>query len=144
LLSRVRSVALGAFSHQDLPFERVVEALEPERTLAHAPLFQVSFVYQSNEAQPVPPGLSFEELNIASSTAKFDLIIDISPGPDGLDCTLEYNTDLFDAATIDRMLEHFHILLDGIVADPARSINEHSLLTPAEHHRLLAEWNGSS
>lgn len=144
LLSRVRSVALGAFSHQDLPFERVVEVLEPERTLAHAPLFQVSFVYQSNEAPPVPPGLTFEELNIASSTAKFDLIIDISPGPDGLDCTLEYNTDLFDAATIDRMLEHFHILLDGIVADPARSINEHSLLTPAEHHRLLAEWNGSS
>jgi len=141
LLSRVRSVALGAFTHQDIPFERVVEELAPERNPAYTPLFQVSFAHQSKQASPEAPGLAFEQVDIASTTAKFDLTLFTSPTADGLACILEYNTDVFDAATIERMFEHFEILLEGIVDDPALSIDELPLLS-AREGRMIAKWNG--
>jgi amino acid adenylation domain-containing protein len=143
LLARVRRVALGAFAHQDIPFERVVEAVIPGRNPAHTPLFQVSFVHQPKEALSTIPGLEFTPVELATSTAKFDLTLFTVPGPDGLGCTLEYNTDLFDAATVDRMLEQLQHLLEGIVASPERSIDE--LPMPAEDAAkpLPADWNGT-
>ena len=118
-----------------------MEALEPVRTLAHAPLFQVMFIYQSTEAPPSAPGLAFEQVGFNSDTSKFDLTLAIAPGPDGLDCILEYSTDLFDPETIGRMLGHFQILLEGIVADPLRSISEYPLVAPSEH-LLITQWSG--
>src|SRR5919199_263585 len=142
LLGRVREVALGAYAHQDLPFEQLVEALHPERSLSHHPLFQVMFVLQN---APMPalelPGLTLSSLEIDSKTAKFDLTLSMEDTEQGLVGALEYNTDLFDAAAIGRMLGHFQTLLEGIVADPQQHVSNLPLLTQPERHTLLVEWN---
>jgi len=142
LLERVREVALGAYAHQDLPFERLVEELQPERDLSHMPLFQVMFALQS---APTPAlefvGLNLKLLEVESTTAKFDLTLSIENTEQGLKGSLEYNTDLFDGATITRMLAHFHNLLSGIIADPDRILSDLPLLSQAERHNLLVEWN---
>ena len=112
LLDRVREVALGAYSHQDLPFEKLLEALQPPRDLSRTPLFQVLFVLQNTPRQPPELlGLSVDPLEIAPETANFDVCLNLSETPEGLRGWLEYSTDLFDAATIARM---------GTFADPAR------------------------
>src|ERR687886_738282 len=142
LLGRVREVALGAYAHQDLPFEQLVEALHPERSLSHHPLFQVMFVLQN---APMPalelPGLTLSSLEIDSKTAKFDLTLSMEDTEQGLVGALEYNTDLFDAAAIGRMLGHFQTLLEGIVADPQQHVSNLPILTQPERHTLLVEWN---
>ncbi|MEG4634877.1 condensation domain-containing protein, partial [Microcoleus sp. AR_TQ3_B6] len=142
LLGRVREVALGAYAHQDLPFEQLVEALQPERSLSHHPLFQVMFVLQN---APMPalelPDLTLSSLEIESSTAKFDLTLAMEDTEQGLVGSLEYNTDLFDAATISRMLGHFQTLLEGIVENPALHLSDLPLLTQPERQQLLVEWN---
>jgi len=141
LLARVREVALGAYAHQDLPFEKLVEELQPERNLSHSPLFQVMFVLQNAPRQPLTfPGLTLTPLEMDNGTAKFDLTLSIVEGK-GLRAAFEYNTDLFDKATIVRMLRHYQTLLQGIVADPERRIGRLPLLTTAERHQLLVEWN---
>jgi len=142
LLGRVREVALGAYAHQDLPFEMLVEALQPERDMSRSPLFQVMFDLQ---IAPLPalelPDLTFSLLKVDNGTAKFDLALSMEQGEDGLSGYLNYNTDLFDAATITRMLGHFHTLLEGIVADPGQRISALPLLAKAERQQLLVEWN---
>ncbi|MDB9510453.1 amino acid adenylation domain-containing protein [Kamptonema animale CS-326] len=144
LLSRVREVALGAYSHQNLPFEKLVEELHPERDLSYSPLFQVAFVFQNNLTQTweLPElNLTFQEVD--TGTAKFDLTLYLEVTKQGLMATWEYNTALFQASTIARMNEHFHSLLEAIVVNPSQKISDLPLLTERERHQLLVTWNNT-
>ncbi|HEU4594169.1 MAG TPA: amino acid adenylation domain-containing protein, partial [Pyrinomonadaceae bacterium] len=145
LLGRVREVTLGAYAHQDVPFEKLVEELQPARSLAHTPLFQVSFVLQNGPRQPLAlGGVASTALDINRGTAKFDLALSAREEAEGLCCTFEYNADLFAPETVSRMLGHFEVLLEGIIADPSRRISELPLLSEAERRQLLVEWNRTS
>ena len=142
LMARVRRVALGAMAHQDLPFEKVVADLQPERSLSHMPLFNVAFVFQRGTMQRLElPGVTATRLRIEGGTAKFDLTLYLTESSNGLEGVLEYNTLLFEDATIKRMVGHFETLLEGIVADPDSRISTLPLLTASEEHQLLVEWN---
>ena len=142
LLGRVRKVALGAYTHQALPFEKLVEELQPDRNLSHNPLFQVAFTYQNAQMPSLTlAGLTLNLLTIDLKSSKFDLELYISEGPNGLDGWLEYNTDLFDADTVKRMAIHFQTLLEGLTGHPEQPISELPLLAEAERHQLLVEWN---
>ena len=144
LLSQVREVTLGAYAHQDLPFEKLVEELQPERDLSHSPLFQVMFAFHNTPSELWElPGLTITPLEVHNDTAKFELTLDIKETPEGIKGGIEYNTDLFDATTIARMLGHFQTLLEGIVANPEQHISNLPLLTAAEQHQLLIEWNNT-
>ena len=142
LLDRVKQGALGAYAHQDLPFERLVKELQPERTLAHNPLFQVMFVLQTEEIQPLQlKGLEAEHFRIGNTRANFDLSLDIVERGDQLICLFESNADMFESETIERMMGHFQNLLQAIVDNPERKISELPLLSDAERRKLLVEWN---
>lgn len=142
LLQRVKATALGAYTHQDLPFDKLVEELQPERHLSYNPLFQVMFVLQ-NVPLPTPQlldiDITFEEG--FNDTAKFDLTLFMEDREQGLVATLEYNTDLFHADTMHRMLGHLQTLLEGIIANRDRSIAELPLLTGFERKQILVDWN---
>ncbi|MDF5727076.1 MAG: amino acid adenylation domain-containing protein [Rhizonema sp. PD38] len=145
LLERVRKVALLAQSHQDLPFELLVEELQPQRDLSYSPLFQVMFVMEGD--------ISLQKIEVSSLTAspwvvedtsaKFDLTLLIEQTSTGLIGKWVYNTDLFDADTIKRMNGHFQTILVAITAKPEQSISELPLLTPKERQQLLIEWNNT-
>jgi hypothetical protein len=144
LLSRVRQTALGAFEDQELPFGKLVEVLQPARDLSRAPLFDVMFVLQNNKM----PDASRQQLMLGhldvgqgTGTANFDLTLALVEDDDGLSGSLEYNSDLFDAATIDRMIDHFRILLEAVVADLDTRLSEISLLAAPERAVLLEQWN---
>ena len=142
LLGRVREVALGAYAHQDLPFEMLVEALQPERNLSHTPLFQVAFILQNAPKSEVEmTGLTISHLSTENITAKFDLTLAMGNTDAGLVGVWEYNTDLFDASTIERMAGHFVTLLEAIVANPQERISQLPLLTAVEQQQLLIDWN---
>jgi amino acid adenylation domain-containing protein len=144
LLARVRRVCLDAFSHQDLPFERLVEELVPERGLAHSPLFQVFFTVQNIPRVAFEAaGLSLSPVEVETQVAKFDLSLTLVDGAGGLSGTLEHNTDLFDGSTAVRLAARFAALLAAAAGDPARSIHDLPLLLPAERQQTLAEWNGT-
>jgi amino acid adenylation domain-containing protein len=142
LLARVKSTALAAYVHQDLPFYQLVDELQPERDLSYHPLFQVMFVLQ-NVPIPIPQlsdvTVSFHEGD--NGAAKFDLTLFMEDREQGLVATLEYNRDLFHADTIQRMLGHFQTILESIVSAPDTQITELPLLTVGERHQLLVEWN---
>ncbi|WP_447980424.1 amino acid adenylation domain-containing protein [Candidatus Nitrospira bockiana] len=142
LLARVREGVLGAQAHQDLPFEQLVEALEPVREVSHSPLFQVMLTLQA-PAHLELQGLEARLLNLDPGTAKFDLSLDVTPEAEALACTLEYNADLFDEDTVRRMAGHVLALLQGITASPAARLSELPMLTEAER-RLLVDWNQTS
>jgi amino acid adenylation domain-containing protein len=142
LLSQAREICLEAYAHQDLPFEKLVRELQPERNLSHAPLFQVMFALQNVPRQTLElPGLTVNRLEVDSGTAKFDLALSIVEEAEGLRAVCEYNTDLFDATTIERMMGHYQTLLEGIVANPDQRVSLLPLLTEAERHQMLVEWN---
>ncbi len=142
LLKQVREMALGAYAHQDLPFEKLVDALQPERDMSHTPLFQVMFVLQNAPTQVLElQGLTLSPMRLDTGVATFDLTLTVEEEADGLDCAFEYNTDLFDATTIVRMTGHFQTLLEGIVANPDQRISMLPLLTEAERQQVLVEWN---
>lgn len=142
LLGRVRRTALDAFAHQDVPFEKLVEELHPERTLRQSPLAQVMFILQTNPPRGLElPGLTVSPLDVHAGTSKFDLTLEAFEKPTGLLCNLEYRKSLFDAATASRILGHFSVLLEGIVANPDAHIWELPLLTGAERQQILVEWN---
>ena len=142
LLGRVREVALDAFAHQDVPFEKLVEELQPERSLGHMPLFQTLFALQN-----VPKSawkldrLDLTEFPFTKTTSKLDLSVYVGERPEGLILTFEYSTDLFNAVTIQRMAGNFQTLLEGIVVNPEQRISECPLLTKRERAQLLVEWN---
>src|SRR5205807_1763274 len=130
LLGRVREVALGGYAHQELPFEKLVEVLQFERDLSHQALFQVVFILQN---APMPalqlPGLTLSLPEIDNKTAKFDLTLTMVEMEQRLAAAFEYNTDLFEASTIERMANHFQKLLEGIVADAGQRLSDLPLLT---------------
>jgi amino acid adenylation domain-containing protein/non-ribosomal peptide synthase protein (TIGR01720 family) len=138
LLDRVREVALEASTHQDLPFEKLVDELRLERDLSRTPLFQVVFVLQNAPRQALElPGLTITPLQVEGETAKFDLILGITDAEQGLMVQVEYNTDLFNEDSITRMLGHYQTLLEGIVTNPDQCLSNLPLLTEAERHQLL-------
>jgi len=145
LVGRVREVALGAYEHQDVPFEAVVEALQPARSLSHSPLFQVMFILQNAPFEELElPGLPLTQIEFEYKTAKFDLTLSLVEEAEGIKGQLEYNTDLFDEATVGRMSGHYRTLLEGIVRNPNQRLSSLPLLTEAERHRLLVDWNATS
>jgi len=144
LLQRVRGVALGAFANQDLPFEKLVEAIAPGRDLSSNPLVQVLFVMQNTRRSVLRiAGVEFAGMPIHNETTKFDIGIFLLETPDGLSCMAEYATDLFDASTIRRMLGHFGTLLEAIVKNPDRHIGELPLLSSKERQVLEAASSGA-
>src|SRR3989338_7601424 len=144
LLARVREVTLGAYAHQDLPFEQLVEALKPVRDLSHTPIVQILFVFQNIPPAPLTlPGVTLEALEVPPGTAKFDLTLSCLETAQGLRGLWEYNTDLFDAPTIQRMASHFETFLEGLLAHPEGRLSELPLLAEAERRQLLVEWNAT-
>ncbi|MDR5726235.1 MAG: amino acid adenylation domain-containing protein, partial [Terriglobia bacterium] len=144
LLRRVREVCLGAYGHQDLPFDRLVEELHLKRDLSRNPLFQVMFVLQNAPLRPLElPGLMLSPVEGDSETAHFDLTLQIVDTEQRLTATFVYNADLFEAGTIARMLRNFQVLLEAIVADPEQRLSDLPLLTETEQQQLLVEWNGA-
>jgi len=144
LLKRVRAMALDAYAHQDLPFEKLVEVLQPDRDLGQTPLFQVCFVLQNAPRTSFQlPGLEISAMDVHNGTTKFDLSLFVVEKPEGLICTAEYSTDLFDASTIHRLLDQYRALLESIARTPDERVTALHLLTPSEEH-ILAEWNDCS
>jgi amino acid adenylation domain-containing protein len=142
LLRRVRKTALEAYDHQDLPFEKLVEELNPERSLSHSPLFQVMFVLQNSPASSRElSGLVLEPVKLENNTAKFDLSLSIIEHPQGLKASWEYSTDLFDETTVVRMSRHYQHLLEAIVTDPDASVADLPIMNRNEKQRLLIELN---
>jgi len=142
LLARVQQVALEAYEYQDLPFEMLVEELQPERDPSHNPLFHVTFAFESVPMEPSEvPGLSPSSWEVNDGRAMFDLSLSVTDKDSKFAGTLNYNTDLFDASTITRMAWHFQTLLEGAVVDPEQRISNLPLLTEAERWQLLVEWN---
>ncbi|HEY3304677.1 MAG TPA: amino acid adenylation domain-containing protein [Candidatus Binatia bacterium] len=142
LLARVRQAALEAYEHQELPFEKLVEELRPERDPSRSPLFQVMFVLQNMPRTALElAGVTVTPLEVDSGTAKFDLTLSMAEQAGLLRATLEYSADLFEEATIERMAGHFQTLLEGIVRNPDQRLSELRILTEAERHRILIEWN---
>ncbi|WP_225409747.1 non-ribosomal peptide synthase/polyketide synthase [Stigmatella hybrida] len=145
LLSRVRDTTLGAYAHQDLPFEKLVEALQPQRDLSRSPLFQVMFALQNAPQADISlPGLVLRDMKSESGSAKFDLTLALTHTPEGFSGMLEYNTDLFDADVISRMAGNLRVLLEGIVAEPGQAISLLPLVTGEERQQILQQWNAPS
>jgi amino acid adenylation domain-containing protein len=142
VMRRVRVMALEAYGHQDVPFEMLVEKLEPERAMSHSPMFQVMFMLMNVPGEGLKlPELRLESVEVESNTSKFDLTLAMAGSPSGLDLVVEYSTDLFDRVTIDRMLSHFEALLKSVIEQPGRKITELSFLKESERQQLLVDWN---
>ncbi|MFP4409895.1 amino acid adenylation domain-containing protein [Coleofasciculus sp.] len=141
LLSRVREVTLGAYAHRDLPFEKLVEKLQPTRSLSYTPLVQVMLVLLNELPQIQMEGIAVSPLAVETATTRFDLTLILENTATGLIGEWEYNTDLFDAITIKRMAKHFQTLLEGIVANSQQQLSELPLLSATERQQLLVEWN---
>jgi len=145
LVRRTRATTLGAFEHQDAPFEKVIEALHPERSLRHLAFTNLMFVWQARTTErPILPGLAVEWRAVETGTAKFDLTLVIQESENGLRTHAEYNSDLFDAATIERLLRHFETLLQGALTNPAQRISQLPLMVEAEQRQLLVDWNSNA
>jgi amino acid adenylation domain-containing protein len=145
LLACVRETTLNALAWQDVPFEAVVELVQPERALSQSPLFQVILNLDNTPEKTYRlSGLEVERIPADNGTAKLDIVISLMEFPDGLRGSCEYNTDLFDTGTIERMMRHFERLLEGIVANPDQPLGTLALLDEAERHQVLVEWNDSA
>jgi amino acid adenylation domain-containing protein len=145
-LARVRTRALAAYAHQDMPFAKLVEELAPTRNLSRNPLFQVCFALENTPPGELQlPGLEVQVIKgIRDPTAKFDLHFFVAEEQEKINVVVEYATDLFDASTIERIAGHWRVLLDGIVADPTQKISRLPLLTAAEREQLLGQGNATA
>ncbi len=142
LLARVCQACLVVLAHQDLPLDKLIDALDPDRDQSCTPLFQAMFALENDPSEYTSlPGLETTPMEIDSVTARPDISLLVSERTDGLDATFEYSTDLFDAPTITRMAGHFQTLLEGIVLDPDKEIGLLPILTSGERQQLLVEWN---
>ncbi|HEV7669747.1 MAG TPA: non-ribosomal peptide synthase/polyketide synthase [Thermoanaerobaculia bacterium] len=142
IVNRVRSVSLDGHAHQEMPFEKLVEELAPERSLAHSPLFQVMLVLQNGGGESLAvEGLRLRTLDSSSTTAKFDLTFELAETEGGLAGSLEYSTALFDATTMARLASHFEHLMTGALADPDLALSALPLLSGAERWQVAGEWN---
>jgi amino acid adenylation domain-containing protein/non-ribosomal peptide synthase protein (TIGR01720 family)/FkbM family methyltransferase len=144
VLSRVQDMVLGAYAHQDLPFEKLVEQLQPERSLSYTPLVQVMLGFGVPRPQMQMAGLTVSPVAVETVRSKFDLSLIFDSTDSGLIGEWEYNTDLFDASTITRMTGHFQTLLEAVVANPQQTVSSLPLLTEQERHQLLWEWNNTT
>ena len=145
LLVRVREMALEAYAHQDLPFEKIVEELQPARTLSHTPLFQVLFQLTSvTQKDATFPDLEMHPFPLEWEVAKFDLSLRMIARPDRLSCVVEYRTDLFDAATIRRLLGHWQVFLAAVIGDPDRPVSEIPLVSDVERRQILFDRNATT
>ncbi|MGQ5273748.1 amino acid adenylation domain-containing protein, partial [Xanthomonas arboricola pv. corylina] len=145
LLAQVKATALSAYAHQDLPFEQVVEALQPTRSLGHGPVFQVLLTLNNTpeaEAEDLP-GLTLSSLPAPHTTTQFDLSLSLGAMGDALTCTLEYASDLFEAATAQRWTEHLTTLLEAMVAEPQLPLVQMPLLTASQREQLLLGFNAT-
>ncbi len=142
LLQRVKNVTLEAYAHQDIPFEMIVDSLQLDRDMSHTPLFQVMFILQNAPVKAhALPGVQLQQINVDMGTSTFDLTFSISQSSQGMSVSVEYNTDLFDASTIKRMLAHYHTLLQSVVANPDERIGMLNILPEEERQKVLWEWN---
>ncbi|MEJ2419613.1 MAG: condensation domain-containing protein, partial [Exilibacterium sp.] len=149
LLQRVRTVALAAYAHQDIPFESVVEALNPERNLSYSPLFQVMFVLQNTPMGKVSFGdveLSplVVEYEPGEGVSRFDMTFTLTETAQGILAEMEYSSDLFDHNTIERMLRHYQQLLDALIAEPQTPVSQLEFLGAQERKQLLSDWNATA
>lgn len=142
LLARVRTMVLDAFSHQDFPFERLVEELQPARNLSRNPLYQTDIVLQNAPGGVYRvSGMTFEPLPAETGTAQLDLSLDLRDEPDGIAITLEYDLDLFERSTIARIADHYIRLLEKLAENPALCLSQVSFLARSEETQLLVDWN---
>nr|WP_205522819.1 non-ribosomal peptide synthetase [Myxococcus eversor] len=142
VLARVKETTLGAFAHPDIPFEKLVEELQPPRDQSRNPLFQVMFTLMDEpDAGVLGGGLQLQPLDMDNGTVRFDLVLSLGRGAEGLAGALEYSTDLFEAGTIQRMAGHLRGLLEAVLAAPQRPVAELSLMDERERQRVLIEWN---
>ncbi len=143
--ARTRKACLDAFLHQDLPFEILVNELRPARDKSHNPVFQVMFVHQKSAVEEIDlPGLQASPVHVDPGVSKFDLTLFAQESDGGLSVGLEYNSDLFDKGTADRLLGHFHKLLESIAGDPRRRISSLEFLPAEERRVILQDWNNTS
>ena len=140
-LSQIRQVALEAYAHQDLPFDKLVEALQPKRDLSYTPLFQVMFAMQNAPQLAKIRDLTLREYKVDSQIAQFDLSVCVENTDGKLIANFEYNRDLFDEVTIARIVSHYQNLLSGIVINPDRQLSDLPLLSDREQQQLLVDWN---
>ncbi|MDC0706903.1 amino acid adenylation domain-containing protein [Stigmatella sp. ncwal1] len=143
LLGRVREVALGAYAHQDVPFERLVDELAPSRSLSHSPLFQVVFDLRNASSNPNLGDLQISGVKAQTVTTKFDLALMTFEQGDGLAGFCDYSTDLFDAETVQRMLSHLKRMLEGVSADAEQRLSKLPLMGEEEKRQVLKEWNAT-
>ncbi len=144
LLARVRETTLAAFAHQDLPFDKLVEAINPERSRAFSPIFQTKVnLHNLPPAELALPGLEIASLPVPRVTAQIDWLLNLTPTPEGLQAWVEYSADLFDPATVDRMLARFEALLEAVTDRSSARLSELPLLDPAEREAVLLGWNRS-
>jgi amino acid adenylation domain-containing protein len=142
VLARVREVAVGAYSHQDVPFEHLVKSLRPERSLGHTSLFQHMFVFQNAPGRDLDlDGITVTEVTLDADTAMFDLTLLLREVDDTLVGSLEYATDLYDRASAERFVRHFRRLLEAIVGDPQSPVRALELLDDDERRQMLVDWN---
>lgn len=142
LIKRVRGTVLDAFSHQDLPFEHIVAAVKPERSLSYNPIYQVAFALQERQQSAISiPGLDIATVELKLSTAKFDLFLSAQESSDGLNITVEYSTDLFDRDTIQRFIAHYENLFVSVLNDTELPLSKMEMLSDAERRQLITEWN---
>ncbi|MBX8605651.1 amino acid adenylation domain-containing protein [Pseudomonas cichorii] len=144
LLQQVRHTTLGAYTHQDLPFEKVVEALDAPRDMSHSPLFQVMFVLQNTAPEPLRlPDINIQAFDIGTTTAKFDLSLELTPSADGYQVRWEYNCDLFDTTTVERLATQLQTLAESAVLDAEKKVASLDLLSASEKNRMLKQWNAT-
>lgn len=142
VLNGVKEYAIRAFAHQEMPFEKLVEMLQPERDLSHTPLFQVMFVMQSGSKQTIETTeLQVKPLDIENRISQFDLTLIVSHLPDRLSGAIEFNTDLFDTSMIQQMIEHFKIIVQSVIHQPEIAIDRINLIDPDTTKKVLREWN---
>ncbi len=145
LLARVRRTCLEAYTHQDLPFEKLVEELHPDRGQSHSPLFQVTLVLQNAPPPPRRVGeLTLERLDVHTGVSHFDISLVVREGRDGLTAELEYRSELFDDRTIEKMLSHLRNLMEAVVANPSGHLHELPLFDETERRQVLHEWNDTA
>ncbi|HWI18472.1 MAG TPA: amino acid adenylation domain-containing protein, partial [Vicinamibacterales bacterium] len=145
LIARVKETAIGAFRNQDVPFERLVEELQPSRQLGFSPIFQVMFILQNAPLDDVRlPGVELEEIAVDAGTSMFDLTLKLRERGGVIEGELEFNTDLFDHATIEGLVSHYQSVLDGITADASMPVSRVPLLSDGERTHLLADWNDTA
>ncbi|HEY7407080.1 MAG TPA: amino acid adenylation domain-containing protein [Gemmatimonadaceae bacterium] len=145
LLARTREAALGAYANQDIPFERIVDAVHPERDLSRSPIYQVLFILQNTPLAPLALSeLTLRQLDVDAGAAKFDITLSLAAADAGYTGHLEYNTDLFDASTIERLAGHFVTMLEGVAANPEARLSQLPVLTRHEQRVMLEEWNDTT